>query len=84
MDSSINFIYKYLAGSKSVDGFFPIYNLDGSISCKKELIAEKEIFKKYELLYEGDPDILLSAESESDNSIELIASLNGVDYNIFI
>lgn len=84
MDSSINFIYKYLAGSKTIDGFFPIYNLDGSISCKKEIISEQEILKKYELLYEGDPDLLLTAESTDDNIIELIATINGVDYNIFL
>jgi len=47
MDSSINFIYTYSAGTKTIDGVFPVYNLDGAIVCKKtELTINKKMKMK--------------------------------------
>lgn len=84
MDSSINFIYKYSAGTKTIDGIFPVYNLDGAIVCKKIELSLDENKKREKLILEDDPFVLLSAESDDDESFELIATINDVDYNIFI
>lgn len=84
MDSSINFIYTYSAGTKTIDGVFPVYNLDGAIVCKKTELTINKNKKRIELLDEGDPVILLAQETNEDETFELIATISGIDYNIYI
>jgi hypothetical protein len=83
MDSSIDFLYKHSAGTKTIDGFFPVYNLYGDIVCIKDKIKIQENQRRLELIDEGEPDVLLAVESDADESIEIIATVNAIDYVIY-
>jgi hypothetical protein len=82
MDSSINFVYKYSAGTKTIDGIFPVYNLDGAIVCKKTDVLTEKNKKRFENNYETEPFVLLAAESNDDETFEFFVTINQIDYNI--
>lgn len=84
MDSSINFIYTYSAGTKTIDGIFPVYNLDGTLVCKKSELTENKNKKRIELVNEDEPVLLLAEETTEDEIFELIATIKGVDYNLYV
>lgn len=83
MDSSIDFLYKHLAGSRTIDGFFPVFNLNGDIVCIKDKLKVQENQRRIDLINEGEPDVLLADESDADESIEIFATINEIDYVIY-
>jgi hypothetical protein len=82
MNSNIQFLYKHQAGTRTIQGIFPVYVYDKDLCKIKESKTKQQ--KDFELLYEGDPATLLASESEDNNIVELIIDVDGVDYTIYI
>jgi hypothetical protein len=82
MNTDIQFLYKYQAGARTIDGSFPIYNFDLNACKLKELKLKQK--RNMDFLYEGDPPILLATESQDDETIEILAFVNDTEYSIYI
>jgi len=83
MNSDIQFLYSYQAGSKYIDGFFPIYNLNGNISCNISEIKEKK-YIEFQKVDERFFDVLIAYETDDGEDVYVILNNEGKETVISI
>jgi len=82
MATPIEMVYRYQAGKKFIEGYFPIYNSAEALECASTVkLKPPSLFK--ELLKENDPLPVLAPTSTEYDPVEFILKKGGIDYNLF-
>jgi hypothetical protein len=82
MATPIEMVYKYQAGNKIIEGYFPVYNSTESFDCATTVKLQPPSLYK-ELLNEADPLPVLAPTSTEYDPVEFILKKGGIDYNLF-
>lgn len=76
MNSAVDFIYSYMAGTKTIEGIFPIYS-SSLLECQTDVFVTP--IDTRELTKELPPDVLWTAESNNIDYNSLVVLLSDVD-----
>lgn len=80
----INFIYNYLKNTRTISGYFPIFNPDFLVTCRTEAVVGDDSLIPSPDVIEADPFYLLLEESTQFDEYYLLVDVDGKEFNLAI
>jgi len=80
----INFIYSYLKNTKTITGYFPIYNSEFLSNCKVEAIVEDDSLIPTPDVIEVPPSYFLLENSTEFDEYYLTVDIGDLEFDLIL